>query len=110
MVEFYWCRYVRYYERIIYEGGVIRNVVKRVVYRIRLFNWKADMPFPKIYFFNHDGPLLKVRRNLEQSNVNSSDADPECEGIGWKRLTKSCLELVLPKLIVEGDFKVRFSH
>lgn len=92
-------RYVRYYERIINEGGALREDVQRVVYRIRLFNWKPDMQYPKVYFYNHEGLLLKVKQTLLQPEGRA--------GVGWRRLTRSCLELILPKVVVEGDFKVR---
>ena len=65
------------------------------------------MQHPKLYFYNHDGLLLKIKRDLVQNdNVMSSEIKSETGGIGWRRLTRNCLELVLPQLIVEGDFKV----
>lgn len=123
-------RYVRYYERIMLEGTVRRSV-PRIIHRIRLFNWKPDMQHPKVYLYNHDGLLMKIRRTTmqpEASTSGSSHPTEMVEGavagtaaaaaagggqnggvVGWRRMTRSCLELVLPRMVIEGDFKLCFK-
>ena len=103
-------RYVRYYERIISEGGELREPVRRVVRRIRLFNWKPDMQHPKVSFHDHErGLLLKVKQTLLQPEAEAGGGEGGARPVGWRRLTRSCLELILPEVAVQGDFKVRQS-